>query len=148
MTPDLGFPCCRVFQARFSNCSISLVSGQTNNSFPSVPRPYRQRRAGGGVPSDLMFGEEGSCLCASRDPQLLEQVGEIVLDRLITELHRGRNFLVGQSFGHQRQHAPLLRGKGMSLHRVGLTWPDCNPIERPLGEGLLENRLTVETGRN
>jgi len=51
--------------------------------------------------------------------QFLEHVGEIVLDRLIAESHRGRNFLVGETFRHQRQDAFFLRGKGLFSHRAG-----------------------------
>ena len=48
-----------------------------------------------GLPSGLTLDEEGGGLCAAGDLQFLKHVGEIVLDRLIAELHRGRNFLVG-----------------------------------------------------
>ena len=80
--------------------------------------------------------------------QFLEHVGEVILDCLVAELQRGRNFLVGQTFRHQSQHALFLRRKGLSPHRAGLSRPDFDPIQRPMGEGRIENRLTVGNGTN
>lgn len=80
--------------------------------------------------------------------QFLKHVSEIVLDRLVTELHCGRNFLVRQTFRHQRQHSFFLRGKGLSPYRTVLFRPGFNPIQCSLGEGRIEKRLTVEDGTN
>lgn len=58
--------------------------------------------------SALPFHKKGGRLRAPRDAKLLEDVCQVVLDGLVAEAERGGDFLVGLSFGNQRDNSFLL----------------------------------------
>ena len=98
---------------------IARQSGYTRKT--SQPLRFMGTEPADGILSVLTLHKEGGGLGAPRDVQFLEHVGEIVLDGLITEPHRGCNFFVGQTFCHQGQDTLFLRGKRPFSHRAGLS---------------------------
>jgi signal transduction histidine kinase len=123
----------------------SLRGGCPNRGVPLVPSPARPYDlASGSLPVVLVaaFVEAGGVrgdLCASAHAELGEEVGDVVLDGLLGQVHLLADLAVGEALRDEVEQPLLLLGEAGELVLVGAA---AQPVEHPSGDSGVEQRLT------